>query len=253
MQEARIIIKMIDFTNRTAVVTGATRGIGRALAESFLKLGATVVGIYASNSSEADKFQTEWEQARLQMLLCDVADHDQVKKLYNDIESRFDTIDILINNAGIRKDAIVALMNVDQWQQVLDTNLTGTFNMSKYAVPLMMKQKYGRIINITSPSSYMGIQGQANYAASKAGQIGFTRTLAKEVARKKITANCVSPGFIHTDLLDDLTEEHLSAYKKMVPMRRFGRVEEVVDAVLFLASEKAAYITGSVLEVNGGL
>jgi len=144
-------------------------------------------------------------------------------------------------------------MSSEQWQQVLDINLTGTFHMSKYAVPLMLKQKYGRIVNITSPSSYMGIQGQANYAASKAGQIGFTRTLAKEIARKKITANCVSPGFIQTDLLDDLTTEQLAAYKKMVPMRRFGNVGEVVEAVLFLASEKASYTTGSVLEVNGGL
>ena len=187
------------------------------------------------------------------MIACDVADYDAVKQLYIDIEKRFDTIDILINNAGIRQDAIVALMDRDQWQQVIDVNLTGTFNLCKFAVPLMLKQKYGRIVTITSPAAYLGFQGQANYSASKAGQIGFTRTLAKEVARKKITANCVSPGFIQTELIEDLSAEQMSAYKKMVPMRRFGNVDEVVEAVLFLASAKASYITGATLEVNGGL
>ncbi len=244
---------MFEFKDKTAVVTGATRGIGRAVAESLLQHHCRVIGIYASNQEEADKFQAQWSPEQLYLQSCDVANHDLVKKLYDDIESRFETIDILVNNAGIRQDAVVALMHIDQWRQVVDINLTGTFNMSKFAVPLMMKQKYGRIINITSPSAYLGIKGQANYAASKAGQIGFTRTLAKEVARKKITANCISPGFIQTDLLDDLGEEQLAAYKKMVPMRRFGRVEEVVDAVLFLASNKASYITGAVLEVSGGL
>lgn len=244
---------MAEFTGRTAVVTGATRGIGRAVSESLLRQDCSVVGIYASNHEEAQRFQDNWPAEQLRLICCNVADQDQVQQLYQDLESDFEVLDILVNNAGVRRDAIVALMSSEQWQQVLDINLTGTFNMSKYAVPLMLKQKYGRIVNITSPSSYMGIQGQANYAASKAGQIGFTRTLAKEIARKKITANCVSPGFIQTDLLNDLTAEQLSAYKKMVPMRRFGNVNEVVEAVLFLASEKASYITGTVLEVNGGL
>lgn len=244
---------MAEFTGRTAIVTGATRGIGRALAEGLLDRDCSVVGIYSSSKEEAVKFQRLYPEDKLQLVCCNVADHEQVYDFYQEFESRFETLDILINNAGIRRDAIVALMSSDQWQQVLDINLSGTFHMSKYGVPLMLKQKYGRIINITSPSSHMGIQGQANYGASKAGQIGFTRTLAKEVARKKITVNCVSPGFIETDLLEDLSAEQLSAYKKMVPMRRFGKIDEVVEAVLFLASEKASYTTGSVLEVNGGL
>lgn len=244
---------MKHFTDRKAIVTGATRGIGRAVSQSLLDQGCTVIGLYAGNHEEADRFQAASSTDRLQLHCCDVADHEQVRLLYEEIESGFESIDILINNAGIRRDAVVALMSEEQWRQVLDTNLTGTFNMSKYAVPLMMKQKYGRIVNITSPSAQMGIQGQANYAASKAGQIGFTRTLAKEVARKKITVNCVSPGFIQTDLLDGLSADQLAAYKKMIPMRRFGSLNDVTEAVLFLASEKASYITGTVLDVNGGL
>ena len=244
---------MTEFTGKTAVVTGATRGIGRAIAESFLQHNCKVVGVYGSNQEEAKRFRDQWPEDQLQLEHCNVADHDQVARFYEGLESRFDTLDILVNNAGVRKDAIVALMNSEQWQQVIDINLSGTFHMSKYAIPLMLKQKYGRIVNITSPSAHMGIQGQANYAASKAGQIGFTKTLAKEVARKKITVNCVSPGFIKTDLLKDLSEEQLNSYKRMLPMRRIGEVGEVVQAVLFLASDRASYITGSVLDVNGGL
>lgn len=244
---------MSEFEQKKAVVTGATRGIGRAIADALLADGCRVVGLYGGNHEEAHKFQTLWDSGQLKLICCNVADHDQVKQAFMEVESHFDSLDILINNAGIRRDAIVALMSSEQWQTVIDVNLTGTFNASKYAVPLMMKQKYGRIVTITSPSSYMGIQGQGNYAASKAGQIGFTRTLAKEVARKKITANCVSPGFIKTDLINDLSDEQVGAYKKLVPMRRFGTVDEVVAAVLFLASKKAAYITGATLEVSGGL
>ncbi len=158
---------MAEFTGRTAIVTGATRGIGRAVAESLLSHDCSVVGIYASNHDEAKRFQDNWPADQLRLVCCNVADHDQVQQFYQDLEADFEVLDILINNAGIRRDAIVALMSSEQWQQVLDINLTGTFNMSKYAVPLMLRQKYGRIVNITSPSAYLGIQGQANYAASK--------------------------------------------------------------------------------------
>lgn len=246
---------MQKFSEQTALVTGATRGIGKAIVLGLLQQGATVIGVYGSNRSTAQDFQNECSshQDHLHLRQCNVADKAQVQTLYNEIEEQFTTLDILVNNAGIRRDAMLAMMAEDDWRQVIDVNLTGTFLMSKPAVLLMMKKKYGRIINITSPVSHLGFSGQSNYAASKAGQIGLTRSLAKETAKKNITVNCVSPGFIATDFIKDLNEDQLSAYKKMVPMRRFGTPQEIADAVLFLASRQASYITGAVLEITGGL
>lgn len=246
---------MKHFKGQKVIITGATRGIGKAVSLAFLNLGATVIGLYGGNSEAAEAFSAACLDRghTIHLYCCDVSDHEAVKELFADVEKRFETLDVLVNNAGIRKDALTPLMAIADWQRVIDINLTGTFNMSKYAVPLMLKQKYGRIINITSPVSHLGFQGQANYGASKAGQIGFTRSLAKEVARKKITVNCVSPGFIKTDFINDLTEEQMASYKKMVPMRRFGTVEEVADTIVFLASGKASYITGAVIEITGGL
>ncbi len=246
---------MNQFEGQKVIVTGATRGIGRAITRSFLDEGALVIGTYGSDTDAADSLASENEhrRERLHLFRCNVALPSEVEHFYTSIEEKFENLDILINNAGIRRDAVLALMKVEDWQKVLDVNLTGSFLMAKQAVLLMMKRKYGRIINITSPVSYLGFSGQANYAASKAGQIAMTKTLSKETAKKKITVNCVSPGFIATDFINDLGKDHLATYKKMVPMRRFGTPEEVADAVLFLASRKAAYITGSVLEVNGGI
>lgn len=249
---------MTIFTDQKVIVTGASRGIGRAISLAFLKAGARVIGVYGGNSAAAANFIEECGRHsefrhQLQLHQCDVSDSRQVKELFHQVEEQFDTIDILINNAGIRRDSLLALMDDASWQQVIDVNLTGTFLMSKQAVLLMMKQKFGRIINITSPAAHLGFAGQANYAASKAGQIGLTRSLARETARKKITVNCVSPGFIATEFLNDLSAEQVAAYKNMVPMRRFGAAEEVAEAVLFLAGPQASYITGAVLEVNGGL
>lgn len=246
---------MGDFSGQIVVVTGATRGIGKAISHAFLEEGAIVLGVYAGNQQAAEEFRQECIQYdnRLELFKCDVSSMDQVEQLYLDIEDRFGAIDVLISNAGIRRDAVVALMKEDDWRRVIDVNLTGSYNMAKNSVLLMMKKKYGRIIFITSPMAHLGFAGQANYAASKAGQIGLMRSLSKETAKKKITVNCVSPGFIDTDLLADLSEEQGALYKKMVPMRRFGKTREVADAVLFLAGAKAAYITGSVLDINGGL
>ena len=250
---------MTDFQGRRAVISGATRGIGKAIAKAFLEAGATVIGVYGSNRKAADSFIQEWEENasfkknRLFLHQCDISDDSSVLELFNGIEQQFDTIDILVNNAGIRRDAVLAMMHSDDWHRVIDVNLTGTFNMSKQAVLLMMKQKYGRIIHITSPMAHMGFAGQTNYAASKAGQIGMMRSLSKETAKRKITVNCVSPGFIDTDLLEGLTADQLTQYKKLVPMKRFGKPDEVAAAVLFLAGEQASYISGTVLEVTGGL
>ena len=250
---------MTEFAGRKAVISGATKGIGKAIAKTFLRNGATVIGVYSSDHNAADAFMQEWktdasfQEDRLILKHCDVSDESAVIRFFAEVEKKFDVIDILVNNAGIRRDAVLAMMHSKDWQRVIDINLTGTFNMSKQAVLLMMKQKYGRIIHITSPMAHMGFAGQANYAASKAGQIGMMRSLAKETAKRKITVNCISPGFIDTDLLEGLTADQLDNYKKMVPMKRFGRPDEVAAAVLFLAGEQASYISGAVLEVTGGL
>lgn len=246
---------MIDFSQQTAIITGATRGIGKAIASRFLQAGARVIGVYAGNEQAADQFSDENSSYRshFELFRCDVSNESEVCQFFATIEERYERLDILINNAGIRQDAVLAMMSFEQWQRVIDINLTGTYLMAKNGVLLMMKSKYGRIINITSPVAHLGFKGQANYAASKAGQVALTKTLAKEVARKKITVNCVSPGFIATDLISDLSKEQLAEYKKLVPMKRFGTPDEIADAVLFLASKHAAYITGTTLEVSGGL
>jgi 3-oxoacyl-[acyl-carrier protein] reductase len=244
-----------DFTEQIILVTGATRGIGKAIAETFLHAGGTVAGVYSGNTEAAEQFAADNQQfaSRFALYKCDISKEHEVVSLFSELQSIYPRLDILINNAGIRKDAMLALMDLDKWQSVIDVNLTGTYLMSKQAVLFMMQNKFGRIINITSPVARLGFSGQANYAASKAGQIAMTKTLAKEVARKKITVNCVSPGFIATGFIDDLPKEQLAEYKKLVPMRRFGTVEDVANAVVFLAGKTSSYITGTTLEVTGGL
>lgn len=246
---------MQDFSGQIILITGATRGIGRAIAESFLQRGGTVAGVYAGNDTAAEKFSNDNQKyaSRFTLHKCDISKESDVTSLFAHLHDSYPRLDILINNAGIRKDAVLALMDSEKWQKVIDVNLTGTYQMSKHAVHFMMENKFGRIINITSPVARLGFPGQANYAASKAGQIAMTKTLAQEVARKKITVNCVSPGFIATDFIDDLPKEQLSEYKKLVPMRRFGTADDVTNAVLFLAGKASGYITGTTLEVTGGL
>jgi len=246
---------MSPFSKQIVVVTGATRGIGRSIAEAFLKEGATVVGLYVGNHEAAESFKVEAADlgGTLELECCDVADSAQVDAFYGELEGRHGRIDVLVSNAGIRRDSLVALMKEEDWQKVLDINLSGSFRMARQAVLMMLSRRYGRIIFITSPMAHLGFAGQGNYAASKAGQIGLMRSLSKECAKKKITVNCVSPGFIDTELITDLSPEQVASYKKLVPMRRFGRPQEVADGVLFLAGPKASYITGTVLEINGGL
>ncbi len=246
---------MKAFEGQTAIVTGATRGIGRASTLAFLHEGARVLGVYGSDEAAASTLLKQHSRyaEHLRLFQCDVSRASEVKVFFEKVEEEFGAIDILVNNAGIRRDAVLALMKLEDWQHVLDVNLTGAFLMAKQAVLLMMKKKYGRIITITSPVARLGFSGQANYAASKAGQIAMMKSLSRETAKKKITVNCVSPGFIDTDFIRDLDKEQIAAYKKRVPMRRLGSPQEVADAVLFLASERASYITGTVLEVSGGI
>lgn len=246
---------MGSFDRQVAIVTGATKGIGRAITTALLAQGATVIGVYGGDREAAERMQQECGVGpdRLRLARCDVADYQAVNALYDTIEEEFGSIDILVSNAGIRRDGVLAMMPVEDWQRVIEVNLNGSYNMAKFAVMLMMKKKYGRIIFITSPMAYLGFAGQANYAASKAGQIGLMRSLSKETAKRKITVNCVSPGFIDTDLIAGLPPERRAEYQKLVPLGRFGTPEEVAQAVLFLAGRQAAYITGSVLEINGGI
>lgn len=246
---------MPEFDGKKVVVTGATRGIGKAVSEALLAEGATVFGLYGGNRRAAEVFLEEQAQhgQRLRLHQVDVSNYQEAANFFAKVEEEFDTLDILVNNAGIRRDSVLAMMKEDDWRRVVDVNLTGGYIMAKLAVPLMMKQKYGRIVFITSPMAHLGFPGQSNYAASKAGQIGLMKSLSKEVAKRKITVNCVSPGFIATDFLGDLPEAQIKDYKKMVPAGRFGTPGEVAEAVLFLVSTRSAYVNGTVLEITGGL
>jgi len=245
---------MGEHEGRNAIVTGGIKGIGRAVSMALLAEGARVTAIYAGDDKAADQFR---EEARandmLETVKLDVSSYGACEEFYNSFEDKYKSLDILVNSAGIRRDSVVGMMKDEDWRRVMEVNLSGCFNMSKFAVKVMMKKRFGRIISITSPIGRIGFPGQANYAASKAGQVGFTRALAKEVATRKITVNCVSPGFIDTDFIGDLPEEQKKEYAKQVPMRRFGSPEEVAHAVMFLAGDKAAYITGATLEISGGL
>lgn len=243
-----------DFSDQTAVITGGTRGIGRAAAEAFLAAGAGVICLYGGDERAADDMRAAHAHSeRVRVERVDVADAGACRAFWRDLEEKRIVPEILVNSAGIRKDAILAMLPEEDWERVIQVNLGGVFHMCKYAVQLMSGRRYGRIINLTSPSGDMGFEGQANYAASKAGIVALTRSLSKETARRGITANCVSPGFIDTDLIRDLPEEQAKRYRQMVPAGRFGRADEAAGAILFLAARESAYITGSVLEVTGGL
>jgi len=245
----------LDFNDQTALVTGGTRGIGRAISVAFLEAGARVIATYSGNTEAAEEFaETQAAHAdRLETSRFDVSDYAAVERFFGELRERHEQLDVLVNNAGIRKDGVLAMMSQANWQQVLDVNLGGTYSMCKFGVLMMMRKRYGRIINITSPSGKLGFPGQTNYAASKAGQVALTRSLSKEIGSRGITVNCVSPGFIDTELLADLSDEQKKTYANQVPLKRFGTPAEVAASVLFLASREAAYINGTVLEVTGGL
>ena len=246
---------MSQFNGQHVIITGGTRGIGSGITEAFLKQGAKVIATYSGNDDKARAFKEKMSLYGDHLILkkFDVANTSEVENFFKEVETLIPSLEVLVNNAGIRRDNIVASMNESEWDSVIDTNLKGTYNMTRFAVLAMMKNRYGRIINMSSVGGKLGLQGQANYAASKAGQIALSLSVSKEVAKRNITINNVCPGFIETELLSDLPEEQVKEYKSQVPMKRFGKVEEVAHAVLFFASREASYITGATLDIAGGL
>lgn len=245
----------MELTGRTAVVTGGSRGIGRAVCLELAARGASVVLCCAGSEAAAQETAAACEQlgAKALALRCDVSDAQAVKAMMKQVVSAFGRIDILVNNAGITRDGFLLMMKEADFDAVLDTNLKGTYLCLRAVVHTMMKQGYGRIVNISSVTGLRGNAGQANYAASKAGVIGLTKSAARELAFKNITVNAVAPGFIETDMTAALPQENRQALLAQIPAGRLGQAQEVARAVAFLASDDAAYITGQVLAVDGGM
>jgi 3-oxoacyl-[acyl-carrier protein] reductase len=246
---------MFDFTDQVAIVTGGTRGIGRGVSEAFLKAGAKVIATFTSNEASANEFKDSLGELSKNLTLkkFDVSDYSAVESFWNEVKTEFAQIHVLVNNSGIRKDGLGMTMPVEDWKQVLSVNLDGSFYMSKMAIEHFMSNRYGRIVNMSSVGGRLALSGQANYAASKAAQVAMSKTLSKEVGKKGITINNVCPGFIETELIADLPAEQVKEYKKQVPLKRFGKVSEVAHGVLFLAAKESGYITGTSLDIAGGL
>jgi 3-oxoacyl-[acyl-carrier protein] reductase len=239
-------------TQRIALVTGASRGIGQAIAKRLANEGYLVIGTATSEKGAAAVNDYLHELGGAGRVL-NVQDAEQINQLFDSIEKEFGNVQVLVNNAGITQDGLLMRMDDNAWERVLDVNLTSVFRTSKRAIKGMMKARQGRIINITSVVAAMGNAGQTNYTASKAGIEGFTRSLAREIGSRQITVNCVAPGFIDTDMTKDLDEVLIQSMLNAVPLARLGKPEDIAAAVNFLASEEAGYITGTVLDVNGGM
>lgn len=246
---------MSRLTGKTAIITGASRGIGAAIARRFAEEGANIVVNYSGSQDKAEAVVAGIEQSggKAIAVKADVADADAVKSLADAAMKEFGSIDILVNNAGITRDNLMMRMKEDEWDDVINTNLKGVFLCTKAVTRQMMKQRAGRIINIASIVGVMGNAGQANYVAAKAGVIGLTKTTARELASRGITANAVAPGFITTDMTEKLGDDVQSSMLAQIPLARFGAPEDVANAALFLASDEASYVTGQTLHLDGGM
>ncbi len=241
----------MDFTNKTVIITGSARGIGRIIAEKFAELNANVV------ISDIDEGQVQAVAAEIGGntigIKADVTNSENIENLFKQTQEKFGSVDILVNNAGITRDTLMIRMSEKDWNMVLDINLKGAFLVTKIAAKIMMKQRSGRIVNISSVVGLMGNAGQTNYSASKAGLIGFTKSVAKELGARGVTVNAVAPGFIQTEMTEKLSEDAKEAFLKNIFIKRPGLPEDVASAVMFFASDEASYITGQVLAVDGGL
>lgn len=241
--------------DKVAIVTGGTRGIGRAIALKLADHGANIVINYRNSDKEAEELKAILEEKGVKVLTvkCDISNFEDSKNLMDKCKEVFGKIDILVNNAGITKDTLIMRMKEEDFDNVIDVNLKGTFNCAKHASAIMLKQRFGKIINMTSIVGIAGNAGQVNYAASKAGVIGLTKSLAKELGSRGITVNAVAPGFINTDMTASLSEKVKEEASKNIPLKRLGDPEDVANLVGFLASDAANYITGQVINVDGGM
>ena len=245
----------IDLSGKKALITGSTRGIGKAIAEYLAQAGASVVitGRDENRAKEVAREIKEKYSVETLGLSMNLEDTNSIKEAYSHIEKTFGGIDVLVNNAGITRDKLFIRMSLEDWEEVLKVNLTGTFYITSLVVKGMIKQRWGRIINLSSVVGFMGNVGQVNYSTTKAGIVAFTKSLAKELASRNITVNAIAPGFIETDMTAVLSEELKETYLRNIPLGRFGKPEDVAGAVLFLCSPLADYITGEVIHINGGM
>ena len=241
---------MINFKGKKILITGATGGIGKALVKKFLSLDGTILAT-GTNTEKLDSLKKEFPN--LNVLKFDISDHSKIEDFIENVSSQLVGLDVLVNNAGITMDNLSLRMKNEEWKRVIDINLSSTFYLCKHAIKKMLKNKYGRIVNITSIVGHTGNLGQANYSASKAGMVAMSKSLAIEYAKKNITINCVSPGFIQSNMTDRIVESIKAVLTSRIPMSKLGTGEDVSNTVAFLSSDAASYITGETIHVNGGM
>lgn len=249
-------IFMTDFTGKVAIVTGGSRGIGRAIVEELAKRGCQIAFNYNKSAEAAETLKKECQTSPEQQILAyqlDVANFAAVQEMVKDVKAKLGRVDFLVNNAGITNDKLIMRMKEEDWDSVIDTNLKSAFNFCQAVSSIMLKQRYGRILNLSSISGVVGMAGQANYSASKAGLIGLSKSLAKELGSRNITVNVLAPGIIETDMTGVLTEDYRKKLLEQIPLQRFGQVKELAQVAAFLLSDEAQYITGQVIQIDGGL